>query len=160
MNVPGSPQQPRLLALHGEVASGEAVRGPGLPSGERVGAGRGAEGVRLAETGRAGAAPRFPRGAAWRCPRHRTLIELVLQASGALAGLGGRRKLPGRGVRSEPPGLPQQWEGMCVAETLGVSEACLAFDIGLTRPSGAASPAGGGFGRGAAAKLCVRTRRH
>lgn len=47
-----------------------------------------------------------------------------------------------------------------MAETPRVSRAALAFGAGLTPPRGAASPARGGFGRGATVKLCVRTRRH
>lgn len=85
VNVPGSLQPPRLLALHGGGV-GRSRPGSWAALWERVGAGRGAEGVRLAETA-AGAAPRFPRGAAWRCPRHRTLIELVPPGIGGPGGV-------------------------------------------------------------------------
>lgn len=70
-DVPGSPRPPELQTLR-EVASGGAVQGWGLPSGKRVGAGRGPQGARLSWTWRAGAAPESLLVAVWRCPGHRT----------------------------------------------------------------------------------------
>lgn len=58
----------------------------GCPLGR---SGHGPRGVRVAGTGRAGAAPPLPRwGAVWRCPGHPTSSGLLCEAPGPGAGLG------------------------------------------------------------------------